>query len=546
MKQVVRSAIQFFAVMSLLLAASHAAHAQMPSNCVAGTNIYYIDNAGGSDSNSQAQAKNKSTAWAHQPYMASFTGQYAHSAGDCFVFKGGDTWVASDMPLKIQAGGGTSEYDYYGVDQSWYNGSSWTRPKFDAQNTTVGNVGVVFDPVTNISGLQFDNFEIVNVGCSTSVSTYVFVNNQDDYISMTNNYVHSFYVPSGGCGDPNSGTLQEVYVYASYGGNSGSRCHGVFDHNIVNGADGTHGSQTPSVTVQAIIPNVCIPLTNNVVHDVCSALNAYTPVVAYNLIYNIGPWSSSVGQCNPQYHPDGIQTDSDSEVHDNVLYHVTGEAIQLTPGNGNSQGATVSHVYNNVLYANTPTAIELGTGGDASSTNGVAYIYNNTLECDSAAGAGCLSMYVSISSLTIENNHLITSSGGAEYCVNSAPFNCAGSGSHGAGTLNYTASSEVYQTMSAANGQGYSASEQFAYSPTSSTGSTVGKGANLSSACSATVFICSTTSYGSTANSLLASVFADTITTRPNSGSWDAGAYLFGGAAASQPNPPTGLTAIVQ
>ena len=61
--------------------------------------------------------KSKSTPWKHAPYMHSFTGAYTHTGGDCFVFRGGDTWVATDY-LTIAKGGSSTSPDYYGVDQS--------------------------------------------------------------------------------------------------------------------------------------------------------------------------------------------------------------------------------------------------------------------------------------------------------------------------------------------------------------------------------------------------------------------------------------------
>src|SRR6185437_2253537 len=114
----------------LALVSACAAHAQAPANCTPGTNVYYIDNVGGSDSNTQTQAKVKATAWAHHPRMKSFTGTYSPSAGDCFYFKGGDTWVYTDYPFKWTSADGGSlsgttctsrTYAGWG-DQTWGTG----------------------------------------------------------------------------------------------------------------------------------------------------------------------------------------------------------------------------------------------------------------------------------------------------------------------------------------------------------------------------------------------------------------------------------------
>src|SRR5437879_5714422 len=130
MKRLVRLATQIIVFGFLALAADPAVRA-MPSYCVSGSNIYYISQIG-SDANSQTQARSKSTPWKHAPYMASFTGIYSHTAGDCFIFKGGEAWVNADH-FTFSNGGTASTPDYYGVDQTWYIGPSWSRPIFDNQ-----------------------------------------------------------------------------------------------------------------------------------------------------------------------------------------------------------------------------------------------------------------------------------------------------------------------------------------------------------------------------------------------------------------------------
>lgn len=530
----------------------------MPSTCVAGTNIYYVDNVGGSDSNTQAQAKSKSTPWAHAPYMASWPGTvtYSHTAGDCFVFKGGDTWVNADA-INDTAGGSSSAQDYFGVDKTWYSGSSFARPIFDAQSalTPATKMNQAADYVT------FDNWEFIHLSCSSSSGPIAAFNSNAHHVPIiTNNYFHNFTAPSGGCGSD----ANFIATYYSY---STPPCDGLYDHNVVDGSD---NSDNGYYAVNATLPNTCDTFTHNVIHDVCSAISTYSQLVAYNLIYNISAWNSGVFNCYTSggFHPDAIQTATDSDVHDNVIYNMfCGEVVQVSPGVPQSYrgvGMGVSHpvdnIYNNVLYSNCPVPIELGTGGDPASTSGTANIYNNTLECNgnatvgSNAGGQCLSLYLNFSTLTIANNHLIcyqvvsgsceSSSGTNSYCVDVSPFTC---GTHTVTTLNYTQSSEVYQTVSTANGEGYTSSETYAYSPISSTNSTVTVSAtNLTSSCSSTVLLCSDTQYGSAQSSSNQSVAGRTQNSRPSTGSWQAGAYTFGSSSSGQPAPPTGLLATVQ
>ncbi len=100
---------------------------------------YYIDYAGGADSNA---GTSKTTPWKHQPYMVGFTGTYTHSAGDIFIFKGGVTWAysAADhiFPMTIKAGGATGNPDQYAVDKTWYAGTSYMPPVFDGCQTAEG------------------------------------------------------------------------------------------------------------------------------------------------------------------------------------------------------------------------------------------------------------------------------------------------------------------------------------------------------------------------------------------------------------------------
>ena len=83
---------------------------------------YYVDYTTGSDGNNGAS---RTTPWKRHPYMVGFSGNYNHTAGDRFIFKGGVTWPRSVFQLHILAGGASdSVRDYYGADSSWYSISS--------------------------------------------------------------------------------------------------------------------------------------------------------------------------------------------------------------------------------------------------------------------------------------------------------------------------------------------------------------------------------------------------------------------------------------
>jgi len=91
--------------------------------CVAQSATYYINYQNGSDSNTGRSA---STPWKRCPGMVGFTGSYAHSNGDIFVFKGGVTWPtpsSSGLLIMGYSGGVGSEDKYVGGQRCGQTGS---------------------------------------------------------------------------------------------------------------------------------------------------------------------------------------------------------------------------------------------------------------------------------------------------------------------------------------------------------------------------------------------------------------------------------------
>ena len=107
----------------------------------ASATTYYIDYTAGSDSNN---GTSKTTPWQHMPGMASCTGTCASTkpaAGDRLILKGGVTWPNSAFPIMWTWSGTSSAAIYVGVDSTWYSGSSWTRPIFNAQGSNQQRAG---------------------------------------------------------------------------------------------------------------------------------------------------------------------------------------------------------------------------------------------------------------------------------------------------------------------------------------------------------------------------------------------------------------------
>src|SRR4051812_43244379 len=149
---------------------------------------YYIDYAGGSDSNS---GTSKSSPWQRCPGMQGFNQNYLHAPGDHFIFKGGVTWPASVFPMTVTVGGASdSARDYYGVDPTWFTGGGWGRPIFDGQRTLKDN-GVVFAGGT---WFQVDNIEFKNFVFSGS-GQHACIKAGWHEVWVSNCYIHDWSIP---------------------------------------------------------------------------------------------------------------------------------------------------------------------------------------------------------------------------------------------------------------------------------------------------------------------------------------------------------------
>ena len=89
---------------------------------------YYVDFASGADTNS---GLSKDAPWQYAPGMtgcASNCTVFGLNPGDQVIFKGGVTWDASGFPMVVNASGASGNPIYYGVDQTWFAGNTWTPP----------------------------------------------------------------------------------------------------------------------------------------------------------------------------------------------------------------------------------------------------------------------------------------------------------------------------------------------------------------------------------------------------------------------------------
>jgi hypothetical protein len=476
---------------------------------------YYIDYASGNDSN---PGISQTAPWKHAPGMQGCTARCAAAApraGDSILFKGGATWPNAAFPMAWQWSGSSSSNIYIGVDPTWFTGSSWTRPIFDAQGSAIAGANNMFVDLTGQQYVTLDNIEMKGFFWSGNPAyarcQYIGTYSGQNFL-LNHLYLHGWTHAAGafdGCtivlGDTNS-----PYVAGS-----------VFQNGVIDGSDGSSDSMGAFY---------CFPsVKNSVIHDLSNGiLPCGHGEISGNLVYNINRSVSS-----PSVHENFLETliaDSNGTfyIHDNVFHDGIGEAAFL--GNPNE----TDYVWNNIWYnlrENAPELVQNQQAGVA------AYFYNNTIVPQS--GAYCLRQGHDALTGTVvfQNNHCITSvSPGTDPLLS-------------AGTL--TISHNVFQAPSAASGQGFTSAGAYAYSPASASSAVAGVGVNLSSRCSgALAGLCSDTDYACSVDAKH-QVSCPARTALPRAGgsaAWEAGAFEFSASAgkSTPPSPPTNLSITVQ
>lgn len=502
---------------------------------------YYVDYSSGSDANN---GTSKSTPWQHAPGMQTCTNlcsSVSINAGDSIILKGGVTWPNSSFMWSLP-GGSSGNPVYIGVDRTWFTGSSWTRPILTAGGAIVSNnYNTMFSMGSNTT---IDNFEITGFYLKTGSCTGapygscgIFNCGQNSGQTFENLYIHG-WTHDGTNATNNSGI---IFIF-SMGGYGTQTAH----DNVIVGTDvpGDHSANAffngPSTAY------------NNYIKQVSSAfIISYPSVVHDNHIEDIGP-----AYCNtpfPQYagnctHENAFEDNGDTGLYfyNNVITNVSaGLALWVAPNPG-----SIAYIWNNLIYAvHDNQVIDLAqpvydsshcntgkNGQGYCSTSGSYVLWNNTIECgdDSTRYDNCQSNvgFPAGTSFLYQNNHFISAST-ASGCASGAT-GCT------------FASSNIVQTLSTANGQGYNSSQPYAFSPTSSTGSTIGAGGNLTSSATGNLaLLIRDTSYACTESSNVTSCPARTTTTHPSTGAWNSGAYEYS-SSDNQPAPPTGLNATIQ
>ena len=506
------------------------------------TGCFYVSKSAGSDSNS---GTSESSPWAHMPGMPSCSANCASTtpaSGEGFILRGGDSWSASDLGISWTHSGTTSAPIYIGVDQTWYNsascGGSWCRPIFNPAGSSMsGNAYFFMNSGSTAANVTLDNIEETGWSCAAMES-----GNMNGTISpnteIENLYVHGW---SYNAGDSSC----QVFAFSTNISNGTSDVLGAnFHNNVVDGSDQTpnpvsNPSGTKSPVGCALHGDI---FANNVCRYIYNINGLFNQVsgnlIEYVLVGNSGD------HCN-MTNFQGILNGSTGYAFNNVYRHMecSGGLILWLSGN-TADGSATYYAFGNVFYdvsSGSSQRITTCTHPSQGSACGTYYIFNNT---DSASGGQLAGNGESSPRGTVylANNHII---GSDTLCENlgvtctdrgNELYQCAGTGSGCAA-----------QNVSAAFNQYADTQVPYADAPVASTNSTVGAGQNASSTlslpCSGTLTaLCSDTAYA-TYDSTNHTVVMRTASARGST--WDIGAYQFGGASSTAPNPPTGLSAVV-
>lgn len=520
----VRRFFAFLVFGALASASSYIAITRAASN-------FYIDIVSGSNSNPGTKA----SPWKSAPGMQTGAGcggathAYTATSGDQFIFKGGtgETWPVACFGITIVSG---ATHDYWGVDKTWYNGGSWTRPLWDMAYTGIANGIIVQTSSGDLGSHTFDNIEIAHQLVTLYSGMF------DDQEAF------KFYYGPGGT------ILENLYVH-DWASNS----------NVSGCAMGCFGYDVGGVLGSA---NAADPGAGSGVRVINSTFSDQSGYFFYGATKILAGFGGACRDCNEVGGSSYSYTQAacfdtylchDSEFHDindgaieqydsPAPYGLHSQIIEDDAGGNsveyndyihNSPHAAVgvlicagSPLYNSVIQGITNNfAVLIDTNGCQSSSSQTENIYNNTID-GSANGE-----YIRLSprsggvigTVNAKNNIFVgISSGGI---------------SIGPGTVtNQNFSNNWPMPSSEASAHGFVLANE--YSPSSVDSNTSGTGANLTSLCSGNLSqLCVDTSG--------APWFGGTYKSRGSS--WDLGAYQgAGGGGGGNPPPTNAVTAPTQ
>jgi hypothetical protein len=557
---------------------------------VTGNNCYFVA-GNGADTNT---GTSESSPWLHAPGMpncASTCAGVTPAAGNGFIFRGGDTWHFGNSSASPYTGGtwamdnwsGTgatclfestqSGCIYWGVDSTWYSGSSWARPILSGDNPLLGTPGVgqyaascayqigsnnqmVIGMVNSI----IDNFELTGL-CTSRVNgaytadTYIVYNGSgisgQGMLIMENLYLHGWTVTSTASTGNNSLACTVIG-----GGNNGLQS---LDRIVIDGSD-----SNPQTCGWGVFPSFyhfrdsIVRYTTQGVGQWCHDI--HDNIFEYMNIPNI-PTHGNVLECNADSHGNApYQPQNTPNVfYNNIFRH---DASQFV-GSGNPDlwlcpNTMPEYWFNNLMYdlGGEGFSIAGPAGYSGCPNSGGQYMFNNTLvDMTQPCSLNSINNGTHGQYLTVLNEHLINT----PYDTFISP-GCTGyNNSTNIAMSDATATTQGYTTGSAGTAKANTCANDASTPcvPTSANSSTVGAGANHMAYCTTLASYTSESAIGTDAANACKYGMTDSCTYNTSThamvcpaqsavgrpAKWDAGGYQYAQTQSLQ--APQNLTAVV-
>ena len=441
--------------------------------CAIITQTFYIDYDGGSDSN---DGTSKNTPWKHAPGMNGCSDNCAvyqtdHSssagttgAGDEFIFKGGVTWSNEVFTWDWNLGGGTGwtkgvDAIYFGIDQTWYSGASWTRPVFDAGGTAISanartSTANTMFRVYKASGGYFiiDNLEFKGLPHLDNTERAM-VSLSALYSELKNSYFHGW--SHGGIATSDNFRV----ITSSY---DTPNLTVSIHHNVIDGSD---SSPTPG-DMAAALKGHAGQFYNNYVGYVqngeVSNRIGYVWGNTFDHVAYVADFDATQHHQNYQSYGDG-----DGYIYNNLSINPAGGSTYiLYPTN-----LYKFYIFNNVVTSDTNQTLQLSSNELTEANTAGFYVWNNTFQAPVSSSAVLINGPAGatyVSEMTVRNNHVIATNNNVNMGNSTAQIN----------------TNHLGQTNAGATSAEYVPDSTYPYQPPNSSAVTVDTGYMMSAFCS--------------------------------------------------------------
>lgn len=478
----------------------------------------FFISAAGNDTNN---GTTKTTPWLHAPGMtgcASNCSAHTPTSGDSFIFKGGESWGSTTLPWGWSSWSGSAgNIIYIGVDQTWFTGGSYTRPIITCSNTCKVQLNINNAIHIQIEGLEWTGLHSTSNPPGFGTIYAINAGAVSGDIRIDQNYFH-------GASVTHDGAQNAVFVF---GFNGQGGLGGEFDHNVIDNSD--FCTPPGPCTMVGLYGGFASTHDNFFGYMSNGMVGAGFYRVFGNTLTNI------VQSPDNGVDHENVFEDNGSDqliVYNNVeVTNLVGGFVdlQMAPNSGKTD-----YAFNNSLPNMDGVNMEQCYEGAA----GTCWWFNNTAEGgpDSGPPSGGVGRNTGPTTSHVINQHAITSATGTSWWNGSASF-----------------VTNLQQSKSTANGQGYSFAQTFTFSPTTGAGSTVGVGTNETALCTTITAIDAAagaacgqdTTYGvayNATNHTITGQGRPSTNPRPAVAAWDIGAYQFVSSSPAASFSPTSLT----